>query len=129
MSKRDPSKAKGAGADVGEKDRLRFAFECLRTWDSLPTTTEPTVRQCHDCDKSVHLSRDAKEASEIARVGRCVAVPTAMVRSSRGSLPTAASTARGVLVSLRALLRKLTARREPPKPARAAPSPPPRPAI
>jgi hypothetical protein len=68
----------------GDAAGLRFEFECPRMWDTLAPTAEPSVRHCDDCDKPVHLSRDVQEATEHARRGRCVAVPT-MTASPRRS--------------------------------------------
>jgi hypothetical protein len=51
---------------------IRFAYECLRTWDTLEPTNEAAARHCATCAKLVHLCRSRDEAEERARRGECI---------------------------------------------------------
>lgn len=68
-------KGRGPGGSGADRDVLRFAFECPRSWDALAPTDDPKVKHCDHCDQAVYLCADAQEARVHARVKRCVAVP------------------------------------------------------
>jgi len=51
-----------------------FAFECPRQWEMLATTQDRKVRNCHHCNRDVHLVETGAEWNERLAQGACVAV-------------------------------------------------------
>ena len=72
------------GRARGEPRRVRFAFACERTWESLAPSEDPRVRTCDACEQRVHRCETVAEADAHARAGRCVAVPSALVATASG---------------------------------------------
>jgi uncharacterized protein (TIGR02996 family) len=59
---------------------LRFEYECPRQWEQLRRTDDARTRFCDVCRKPVHYCRTVTEAQQFARLGRCVAVDSHLVR-------------------------------------------------
>src|SRR5262245_9401230 len=59
----------------GTQDQwLRFRFHCPNRWSDLTSTSNPHVRFCGDCRKTVALCLDAEQAKQVARDGACIAI-------------------------------------------------------
>ena len=69
---------RNCGAARTEPSRVRFAFHCPRTWESLDAGVEPEVRHCQDCQESVFRCHTVDEVASRARAGQCVFVPEAV---------------------------------------------------
>ncbi|MFT3700482.1 MAG: TIGR02996 domain-containing protein [Kofleriaceae bacterium] len=62
------------------EDVPRFNFKCPKQWGGLEPTTDPTVRHCGACDKSVHYCTTIPDARYHASAGRCVALDIGAMR-------------------------------------------------
>jgi hypothetical protein len=51
-----------------------FKFRCDKTWDTLKTTYDPTVKYCNDCEKDVHLVQSDQELKQAIKEDWCIAV-------------------------------------------------------
>lgn len=78
---RDAETAKGyerALRRAGDERRLKtyytFQFECPRQWGELRKTSDPLVRECDQCQESVHLASTPESFEEHTALGHCVAV-------------------------------------------------------
>jgi hypothetical protein len=67
-------------------DRVRFSFECPRTWESLAPTDEAGARHCDSCARLVYLCRSAEEAERRARRGDCVTLSASSWREHTSEL-------------------------------------------
>lgn len=72
------------GGGSAEAPRVRFTFECPRTWESLAPTEDACVRRCDECGQNVHFTDDLVEAEAHARAGRCITVPAKLAQSASG---------------------------------------------
>lgn len=61
--------------------RLRFIFECPRSWETMTPTGRAGVRRCDGCEAFVYDCADVHEATVHARLGRCVRVPPEVTKS------------------------------------------------
>lgn len=68
------SPIRNCGSAGAVRRRVRFAFECPRTWEALAPTGDPSVRRCDGCEQLVYLCRTRDEAEERARRGECITV-------------------------------------------------------
>jgi uncharacterized protein (TIGR02996 family) len=64
-----------------EACNFQFTFRCPKRWENLRPTTDPNVRQCETCRKSVHFSASVAEARDHAQRGECVALSLAVPRT------------------------------------------------
>lgn len=55
---------------------VRFQFQCPKQWDALQPTSEPGVRACSQCQKSVYFCQSTEEVARHAQLGHCIAVPS-----------------------------------------------------
>jgi hypothetical protein len=74
------------GAAQEEPPRIRFAFECSRSWETLTPTADPKVRGCADCAQLVHWEESLAGVERRALSGQCVAVPAALADRTFKSL-------------------------------------------
>jgi hypothetical protein len=51
-----------------------WKFKCPLKWGELQHTTDPSVRYCSVCEKSVHLCRTPEELRAHAEMRHCVAI-------------------------------------------------------
>lgn len=58
---------------------VRFRFECPQSWDLLTETGDPSRRHCEVCRETVHFADSVGKAESLARQGKCIAVPSAIV--------------------------------------------------
>ncbi|WP_394844930.1 hypothetical protein LZC95_48770 [Pendulispora brunnea] len=70
----------GASPFTPEYRKLRFAYPCSKTWDTLEPTAMPKERHCQECGHSVYFCTSAEEASQRARQGQCISVTTLMAQ-------------------------------------------------
>jgi hypothetical protein len=70
---------RNCGAAAHEPPRVRFAFECPRSWDSLARGSTPNARGCDGCSREVFLCTSLEAAEARARAGDCIAVPSDLV--------------------------------------------------
>lgn len=54
-------------------------FKCLKKWDDLEVTAVPSVRNCHECRKTVHYCRDEQELMDAILADQCVAFPVELL--------------------------------------------------
>ena len=66
---------RNCGAAASERPRVRFAFECPRSWESLARGSNPNARGCDGCSREVFLCTSLEAAEARARAGDCIAVP------------------------------------------------------
>lgn len=76
-----PTPIRHCGAAANEPSRVRFAFQCPRTWETLAPTADANVRDCSACQRKVHMCPTADEAASRARAGECISVPRPLARS------------------------------------------------
>ena len=62
-------------AAASEPPRVRFTFECPRSWETMMPTANPGVRRCDGCDADVHDCATIRDAAVHAQLGRCIRVP------------------------------------------------------
>src|SRR5262249_498276 len=65
----------GCGEQRAMPPRVRFSYECPRTWAELAPTADPAGRSCAGCGEGVHRCASIAEAEAHARAGRCISVP------------------------------------------------------
>src|SRR5262249_4182769 len=59
---------------VIEKCKVRFEYECPRTWDNLRATDDARVRFCNECRRQVYYCETVAQARVLGLRGECVAV-------------------------------------------------------
>lgn len=69
---------RNCGAAANEPTRVRFAFECARSWESLAPGSNPDARRCDGCSREVFLCTSLETAEARARAGDCIAVPNSL---------------------------------------------------
>lgn len=79
-----------AAERVAPKGRypLRFDYPCVRGWQDLQTTADPTVRFCDNCRQHVHYCKTIDSARDHACLGHCVAVDLSVDRRQGDLEPT-----------------------------------------
>lgn len=55
--------------------RVRFTFECPRSWETMEPTGRQDVRRCDGCGENVYDCAEIGEAAVHAQLGRCIRVP------------------------------------------------------
>ena len=53
----------------------QFKFKCKQQWGSLIPTDDIKVRNCKECDRTVHLCDNDVELIEAMKLDQCVAIP------------------------------------------------------
>jgi hypothetical protein len=71
------------GASHDPQPRVRFAFQCPKTWQALATTDNRRVRECGACRERVYRCDTPDEVRERAQLGQCVFVPSNVERDAR----------------------------------------------
>ena len=61
-------------------------FKCPKKWDELEITADPSVRNCHECKKTVHYCRDDNELMKAILADQCVAFPIELLDGEPGEL-------------------------------------------
>lgn len=57
-----------------KNEQYVFKFECAESWENLTETADENIRHCGQCDKNVHLARNAEEFNTNAEKGNCIYV-------------------------------------------------------
>lgn len=71
----------GCGEMREQTKRVRFSYECPRTWAELAPTADPDVRACDGCGETVHRCHTMAEAETHALAGHCISVTSVVSRS------------------------------------------------
>jgi hypothetical protein len=71
------------GASDDARPRVRFAFQCPKTWQSLAATDQRKVRECGECRQRVFQCDTPDEVRERAQLGQCIFVPLSVARDAR----------------------------------------------
>lgn len=79
---RDDRLPLNCGAAAGRAPAVRFAYACPRSWEELAPTGDAAVRRCGACGEDVHRADTVIAAEALARQGRCIAVPGAIVEAA-----------------------------------------------
>ena len=59
---------------------LQFRYQCPRSWESLTSTDDATIRFCNQCQKHVYFCSSLQEVRSNASDNRCVAFSPAIAR-------------------------------------------------
>lgn len=54
--------------------RIRFRYQCPKTWEQLPPGADMAIRHCEQCQKDVFLCRSPDEWEAHSKAGHCVAL-------------------------------------------------------
>lgn len=52
----------------------QFSFRCPQTWERLALTKNPSIRDCSECERDVHLALTEEDFRRHGQEGHCVAV-------------------------------------------------------
>jgi uncharacterized protein (TIGR02996 family) len=61
----------------------QFRFVCPKSWERLRPDKNALVRHCEHCERDVHYCATIKEAAKCATEGKCVAIPSSVLRHKR----------------------------------------------
>ena len=70
-----------APIDKCPTQNLQFRYQCPKSWESLTSTDDATVRFCNQCSKNVHFCSSLTEVSDHASSDHCVAFSPRLSRT------------------------------------------------
>jgi len=76
----------GCGEMREHTRRVRFSYECPRTWAELAPSNDPNIRACDGCGETVHRCHTIAEAETHALAGHCISVTSVVTRSVHARL-------------------------------------------